>query len=199
MTSFSEKPRAKNTYRKPKIPTARSLTNVALYYLQRFATSEAGLRRVLENRIRRAAMANDDFAADKVAQENLKQIIASIVEQHKKTGVINDKAFAEMKVNSLRRGGGSARRISQKLQQKGLAKNVIAAALQPEDEEPQDVELQAALVFAKRRGLGKWRKKPPAEKQEQKDFAALMRAGFSFDVAKLVLGSAADIEEMDEI
>jgi SOS response regulatory protein OraA/RecX len=54
-----------------KKPTPERLANAALYYLSRYAASEASLRRVLENRVRRAAMRDEAFAADREAQAAL--------------------------------------------------------------------------------------------------------------------------------
>ena len=175
------------------VPTADSLSNVALHYLARFATSEAGLRRVLENRVRRAAMAHEDFAADKAAQATLRAAIETVIARHKKSGVLDDAAFAAMKTRSLRRAGGSARRIAEKLQHKGIAKPLIAAALQPEEGQGAgETERHAALAYAKRRRLGPYRKQATDEAQRRKDYAAMARAGFAYDVVTTVLGGEAE-------
>ncbi|MGE4350667.1 MAG: regulatory protein RecX [Bdellovibrionales bacterium] len=189
--------------RRYKRPTPESLAAGALYYLSRYAASEAGLRRVLENKIRRAALRDEALAADASTQSALRAAIDRIVETHKRTGVINDKAFAEMKVHSLRRSGGSTRRITQKLAQKGIDKDLIEDALHPEDPDlsPAQAEEAAARAFAKKRAFGPYRKAHPQSsddpllkaKRDTKEVAALARAGFSFDVAKKVL--AVEIEE----
>ena len=98
--------------------------------------------------------------------------------------------------------GKSANRIYQYLSQKGVKKDDIAQALAPQDEDQDagDQEIIAARAFAKRRGLGPYRKAKRMDeaegrdsqaeaKQKAKDIAALARAGFSFDVAKQVLGA----------
>ncbi|MDD3181601.1 MAG: RecX family transcriptional regulator [Alphaproteobacteria bacterium] len=197
-------PKPRRKYRRP---TLDYLANSALYYLSRYAASEASLRRVLDNKIRRAIMQDEVFAADHEAQAALRQAIDKIVETHIRTGVINDAAFAEMKVHSLRRAGRSARMITLKLSQKGLKPDVITKALLPEDEgeDPQKAELRAAQSFAKRRALGPYRKRPLSEadvadsqaqtKQTVKDVTTLARAGFSFDVAKKVLDVDFDEDE----
>lgn len=184
----------KNARKKPfKKPTPERLANIALYYLSRFAASEASLRRVLENRIRRVAMRDPDFAADTQKQNELRQAINTIVDGHKKTGALNDEAYAAMKVSSLRRAGRSTRRITQHLQQKGLAPPLIAEAVAPQEDE----ELQAAQRFAKRKKLGPFRQEPADKEQARKDFAILARAGFSYDTARLVLDSSVDLSETD--
>jgi len=192
--------RQRRAYRKP---TPERLANAALYYLSRYAASEGSLRRVLENKLRRAAMQDADFAADSEAQAALKQAIEAIIETHKRTGVLNDAAYAEMKVHSLRRAGRSARVITQKLSQKGVKADLIDRALIPEDgSDSAHAELRAAQAFAKRRALGPYRKpsmtvlEAQAEtKRKIKEVTTLARAGFSFDVAKKVLAVDFEIEE----
>lgn len=183
--------------RKFKKPTPTRLANIALHYLSRYAASEASLRRVLENRVRRAKMRDEDFAADHEAHEKLKESINQIVEKHVASGVIDDKAYAQMKVRSLRRSGGSARKISMKLQQKGIKPKLVDEALENVlEEDPTQTEENAALAFAKRRRLGAFRSKLSLErmseekkaKLKEKDYATMARAGFSFDIIRDVLG-----------
>jgi len=197
-------PPVRRPFRKP---NPVRLANAALFYLSRYAASEASLRRVLENKLRRAAMQDDTFAADHELQATLREAIEKIIETHKATGALNDAAYAEMKVHSLRRSGRSARMITQKLSQKGLKADVIERALVPEyeDETPVDVEIRAARALAKRRALGPYRKATtrPAlteaeeAKRKAKESATLARAGFSFDIIKRVLGVSFD-EPYDE-
>jgi len=172
-----------------KIPTPQNLANVALHYLGRFAASEASLRRVLQNRLRRAALDNPEFAADDARKAGLHSTIETIIEGHKRTGVLNDAAFAETKVNSLRRQGRSRRAIEQKLAVKGIASTHVRRALQEHAEgaEPEEIELKAALSLARRRKLGPYRKGAMSDELKRKDFATLARAGFSSDIARKVL------------
>jgi regulatory protein len=176
-----------------KIPTPKNLANVALHYLGRYSASEASLRRVLQNRIRRAAMDNPDFSADKERMMLLRSAIETIIETHKKTGALNDAAFAETKINSLRRAGRSRRAIEQKLAVKGVKHDVVAAALAQNDDgaEPEAVEFKAALALARRRRLGPFRKTPVDDDRRRKDFATLARAGFSSAIARRVLQAEA--------
>jgi len=179
-----------------KIPTPQSLANVALHYLGRFAASEASLRRVLLNRLRRVAMENQCFAGDAALQTSLRSTIETIIASHKKSGAINDAAFAETKVNSLRRQGRSRRAIQQRLGVKGIKSALIEEALAQNADgvEPEEVEMQAALALARRRKLGAFRKTPADEDKKRKDFAALARAGFSSAIARRVLQTEAPEE-----
>lgn len=177
--------------RKPRKPTPERLGNIALAYLSRYAASEASLRRVLQNRVRRYAMKDENFAADEAMRKTLAAAIEEIIEKHKRLGVLNDEAYAEMKVGSLRRAGGSARRIAQKLVQKGVKKEIIEAALMPEEGEADEVENKAARAFARKKGLGPYRKGGASEDRavKAKEIASMARAGFSYDVARDILGA----------
>ena len=148
-------------------------------------------------------MQDATFAGDHQTQAALKDAIDKIIETHKRTGAINDAAYAEGKVHSLRRSGRSARTITQKLSMKGVKADIIEKALIPEDgSDVVDAELRAAQALAKKRGLGPYRKArtTPLDRQEEmkrnmKETATLARAGFSFDIIKRVLAVDIDIEE----
>jgi regulatory protein len=173
-----------------KIPSVQGLEGTALFYLGRYAASEASLRRVLQNRLQRAARANAAFAADEALQQKLREAIEAIVVKHRKSGVLNDAAFAEMKTTGMRRAGRSARVIRMKLGQKGVARAAVEQALNLAAEGDSDeAELQAALALARRKKLGPFRQKPAVVDQHRKDLATLARAGFSFDIAKRALAS----------
>ena len=185
-----------------KMPTPERLRNIALYYLSRYAASEASLRRVLTNRLRRAQMALPEFAADTLRQAALRDEIERIIEAHTKTGAVNDTAIADMKVASLRRSGKSGRFIQQKLAAHGLQKENVARALQDHDgaEAGEEAEMKAALAFCKRRRIGAFR--PIGKGKEgdsKKDFGALARAGYSSAIIRSVLKTPRDddVEDWD--
>jgi regulatory protein len=101
--------------------------------------------------------------------------VDEVVARAARTGLIDDTRYAEARVASLRRRGGSARAIQAKLAQKGVPKDAIAAALEGEPED----EHTAAHALARRRKLGPYR---PGERgpYRDKDLAAMARAGFSY-------------------
>jgi len=178
------------------IPTPQSLAKAAERYLERFAASEASLQRVLKNVVYRAAMDNPDFAKDEAEKQRLYAAIAQIIEKYKKIGILNDNAYAEMKVNSLRRRGLSRSAIEQKLAQKGVKQHIVASALKmhADGAESDEAEFKAALAFAKRKRLGPFGKGGDAA-QRRKDLASLSRAGFSYDIARTALSYSEEDEE----
>lgn len=206
------------------VPTQESLANAALFYLSRYAASEEALRRMLLAKLRRAAMAQPEFAKDQEMQAALRLQIEGIIARHKVSGALNDKAFAEMKVASLRRAGRSRRAIRQKLAQKGVAAALISQTLEKHAQEAASddgvdsadaqAEWQAALAFARKKRLGPFRA-PQARADEDeneldaraaavnrkaktaREVTALVRAGFSPTLASRVLGLSPDDFEED--
>ena len=187
----------KNSYKRSvKIPTPQNLTNVALYYLSRFSASENSLRRVLQNRIRRAAMRNAEFSVDTKKQDQLRAVIETIIEQHRKSGALNDAVYAETKVASMRRMGRSRRTIQQKLVTKGVARSIVEKALKQDNDEEvgEAAEMKAAMIFAKRRKIGCFRTGNADIERKQKEFAMMARAGFAYDIAKKIVGGEIDTD-----
>ena len=179
-----------------RIPTPESLAKTAFSYLGRYAASEGSLRRVLQNRIRRASLSNPVLAKDVAAQKTLRNAIETIIEKHRKLGVLNDASYAAMKAGSLRREGRSRRFIQQKLALKGVGAKLAEVALAEIDSEAgPEAELKAARAFAKRRKLGPFRAGITDDDRRRKDLAVLARAGFSFGIAQKALGTNFEFDE----
>ncbi len=164
--------------------------NSALYYLQRYASTEANLHQVLQRKIIRARQRGEPIPAD------TQSWITKAVEKCLKLGYVNDRVYAESKITSMRREGRSTRFIMQNLQQKGVPRDLIAEMLEPDDDS-MDKELHAAGRTIRRRNLGRADRignLPPDQRREayQKDLAKLMRAGFSLATAKKALDAALD-------
>jgi regulatory protein len=172
----------------PRRPTKASLEAAAQSYLARYAASAEALRRVLLRKAERAARARDDVDADACASW-----IDDIVERYRRSGLLDDAAYAAMKARAIGRRGGSARRIRGTLAQKGVDPEHVEAALAARAEEAGgDPELAAARALARRRRLGPWRPEAVRAENRPRDLASLARAGFSFDVAKAVVDGEAE-------
>jgi len=166
--------RGKPTY---KPPTEDRLRRSALHYLERYATSKANLRRVLERKVLKACKALDLDPADYTA------MIDAVVETCQRNDLVNDQSYAETKVAGLRRRGGSTRKIEAQLAAKGVDHDTIQAVLQNDDR----TDDEAAWTFARRRRLGPFRTSGKSGDRRDKDLAAMCRAGFSFDVARRIV------------
>ena len=178
--------------RGPRKATEKSLTNAALFYLQRFASSSENLRRVLLRRVARSARHHGTDPAEGTA------LVDAIVARFEGTGLLDDQVYAEARARSLHRRGASTRMIRAGLRQKGLDDEVIARALAALAEEIEDPELAAAVALAQRRRLGPHRAAGQRDSHREKDLAALARAGFSYDIARRVIEAetVADLEAL---
>ncbi len=165
--------------KQPKVPTKSRLRNIALYYLERFESSEENLRTVLHRRIDKYAFANKEYNPT-LAYQWVEEIIAECLEQN----FVNDERFASFKIENYLSAGKSKRYIEQRLKQKGIDEKIIAQHFENSDYS----EFETALNFAQKKKIGRFR--PNEESRianRQKDLATLVRAGFDYDIAKQIL------------
>lgn len=173
--------RAKRTgHTSSSAPDRAALHDAALAYLARYATTEAGLRRVLERRIdrwARAARGSDDAvaAAKRAAVEIAARLAAA--------GAVSNNAFAESRARSLARAGRSRRAIAATLVAKGVDAETARRALPSEES-----ELASALALTRRRRIGPFRAgETPDAAERQRELGMLARAGFPEKVARRAL------------
>ena len=157
-------------------PDETSLREAALNYLARYSTTEAGLRQVLHRRIdlwaRQSAGRDDVSERAAAAKATVPVIVARMVE----LGLLNDAAFAEIRARGLALSGRSRRGIAARLMAKGIDPEQARAVL-PEGEE---AELASALILARKRRIGPFRKGEP---DRNKELGVLARAGFPRGIA----------------
>lgn len=158
-------------------------------YLERYAASSSHLRRLLMHKVRRSAERHGTDAEAGAA------FVHALIERLQRSGILDDRRYAEGKAISLRRRGGSARSIRAALAAKGVAGEEVDRAILAADEGgvSGEADLAAARRLAQRRRLGPWRAKDRAG-HRLKDLAALGRAGFSYQVARAVIDGAAEAE-----
>jgi regulatory protein len=172
------KPREK----RPPNVTRVGLEGAALRYLERFDCSVSKLRKVLTDRVAKAARAGVEEAAAAPAH------VEAILERYQSSGLLNDERFAKNFAERQRDRGGSRRVIEQKLRMRGITQDVVQQLLPRADSA--STELEAARAFARRRRLGPHRKPETREAYHRKDLMALARAGFDYDTASKVIGNA---------
>jgi len=168
-------------------PDAAGLHDAALDYLARYAATEAALRRVLERRIerwsRRAAeggdaetIAGQAAAARTVAHDIVARLVA--------IGAVNDAAYAASRVRSMARAGRSRLAAAAHLAARGVDPATTRAALDEDDSN----ELAAALVLARRRRIGPFRRGTHVDDAgRRRELGVLARAGFPQPVAQQAL------------
>ena len=132
--------------KKPKPVTPERLHEAAIAYMGRFSTTAENLRRVL---LRRVAKDQDLEPETKTA---LKLHIDTLIEKYQVMGYLNDTAYVEGKVASLRRAGTSTRAITQKLRFKGASAEDIETVLAADDDP--EINSNAAWIFARRKKTG---------------------------------------------
>ncbi|MFL1463307.1 RecX family transcriptional regulator [Roseococcus sp. DSY-14] len=171
----------------PRIDDA-ALHEAALAHLARFSATEAGLRRVLSNRIRRwaraAGQAGQDPEAIAAEVARATAAAAAVAARMVRAGAVDDAAFAAARARRLRGAGRSGRATLAHLAQKGVAAELAAAALQ--GEEVPD-EFHACLVACRRRRIGPFAAAAPGPDTRRKWLGTLARAGFGGEVARRAL------------
>ena len=185
MAFGTRKPRSADGKPKEKRPpnvTRVGLEGAALRYLERFDCSVSKLRKVLSDRVAKAARAGVEEAVAAPAH------IEAILERYQSSGLLNDERFAKNFTERQRDRGGSRRVIEQKLRARGITADVVQQ-LMPRANSAQ-TELEAAQAFARRRRLGPHRKPETREAYRRKDLMALARAGFDYDTASRVIGNS---------
>ncbi|NEU14130.1 regulatory protein RecX [Methylobacterium sp. BTF04] len=176
---------AKSTFVKPTPPvTASYLERAALHYLERYSASVAMLRRTLQRRVEKRCRARGEEPGA------FSEMIDATVARAISAGLVDDARFTAGRVAALRRRGTSARALSAKLSAKGVARDLVEAAMGAEQEaagDGIDSENAAARAYAKRRRLGPWRRPDLREAHRDRDLAAMARAGFGYALARSIL------------
>lgn len=126
----------------PKAPTKARLRNIALYYLERFESSEETLRQVLKRRIDKYAFVNKEYNPSEAYQWT-----EEVIDECLSHNFVNDRRFAEFKVNGYLNAGKPKRYIEQKLKQKGIDEKTISSVF----EEANYSEKDTALNFAQKK------------------------------------------------
>jgi regulatory protein len=167
-------------------PTARMLSwarNSTTYRLERRMHTEKQLFDAI------ARKAREKFEG--ISNAQVKALADSAVAFAYDIKAIDDRTFAELSSRSGMRSGKSRRAVAQKLSQKGVSKDTAAAAVAEID------DLFAAVVLARKRAFGPFRKVDWDEKRKAKELSAFARGGFGFEIGKAVL--AMSLEEAEEI
>jgi len=183
-----EKPGARRR-KGPRRATPERLNRAALHYLERYASSAENLRRVLMRRVHRSA------AVHGTDLDEGRATVDAIIARYRDAGLLDDAAYADMRVRGLHRRGVSRRLIAARLMEKGVGPEDIDCALAALDADSPAPDLEAACNYARRRRIGPWRHSDRPVYRDR-DLAALGRQGFSMDIALKVV-DAADSELLE--
>ena len=156
-----------------------ALREAALRYLDQRDASVDQLRQFLRRRVHKYG-AVETQAIDF-------ECIESILVRFCESRVLDDARYARELAESQRRRGGSTLKVRQKLSSRGLGSDHIEEAMGVMLHDPDLCEETAATLYAKKRRLvEKYNLKD--SKQREKALAVLARQGFSFEIARKVLG-----------
>lgn len=183
--------RSKPGQRVPRKATATYLRNAALYYLDRYASSAANLRRILMAKVDRSARAHGTDRAEGAAA--VEALLADFV----RDGVLDDARYANGRTLALYRRGASALGIRARLAAKGVAREHVDRAIANLRDESDQPDLTAALTFARRRRLGPYRPQDARTDHRARDLAALGRQGFAYDLARRII-DAEDVASLED-
>ena len=192
--SFAGGGRRRKGRRPPPKLSRADFERAALRHLERYPSSAAGLRAVLGRRAERSRAHHGE------PPEAAQTIIEEVVGRMTELGFVDDRRYGRALARRLRARGNSLRRIAARLREKGIS-GPLREELLGEAGEP-GAELDAARTYARRRGLGAYRRSrgdpAPSEDDEsgaaeairlraRRELAALARAGFAFEVARQAL------------
>lgn len=144
---------------------AEKLEEMALAYVARFATTKAKLEAYLNRKLHERGWSGDSAPP-------LEELINRMIS----IGYVDDSAFAQAKSGGLLRRGYGQRRIDQALHAAGIDESV-REQIRPNEAQ----QRQAALTMAKKRGFGPFGGQVPDRRKREKQLAAMLRAGHSFE------------------
>ena len=150
------------------------LLKYAIYYLSKYSSSKKNLEYILKKKIRR-------ISDEKKIRFQLYKEIKIIIDKLEQLKLINDKIYAESKINSLLNQVKSKNYIKQYLIRKGVSSEVADEQISLFYEKNQNLEKENALKFAKKRNLLK------DNKDYEKKLSKMARAGFSYEISKEIL------------
>ena len=151
-----------------------ALERLAIFYVGRYATTQARLRTYLVRKVRERGW--DGAGPD----------IDALIGRLAGLGYIDDAAFALSRAASLQRRGYGERRVSQALHAAGIDEDDAA----PATAEARSGAMTSALRFAERKRIGPYAPQKLEREPRQRAFGAMMRAGHSPGVARRVLDCA---------
>jgi regulatory protein len=151
-------------------PTSRMLSwarNSTIYRLERRMMTE---KQLFDAIAKKAKQKFEDISA-----EQIKALADFAVKFAYELKVLDDVAYAEISTRSAVRSG------------KGIHSETVVAAVEEVD------DLRAAVIFARKRGFGPFRRAELDERRKAKELSAFARNGFSFAIGKKVF----DMERQD--
>lgn len=156
-------------------PTKRMLSwskNSAAYRLARRMMSE----RELADAIKRKAKSKFEG----ITEAQLLALADYAVAFGRDMQALDDSNYAQVRAASAERSGKSTRAIARKLAEKGIERDIIETAVGELN------DLRSAVVYARKKAFGPFRRKEADDQQERRELASFGRQGFGFDIGRRV-------------
>ena len=150
------------------------LLKYAIYYLSKYSSSKKNLEYILKKKIRR-------LSEEKKIRFNLYQEIRPIIKELENKKIIDDKKFAESKIQSLLNKGKSKNYIRQYLINKGIQLKLTDNTISSFYAENKNIETENALKFAIKKNL------LTNDDNYEKKLLKMARAGFSYEISKKII------------
>ena len=151
-----------------------ALEQLALRYVERFATTRARLAAYLGRKVRERGWAGPPVDPGDVAQR-----FADL-------GYIDDRLFAEARARSLGRRGLGAGRVRAAFRAAGISEDDALAATDAVSADAVD----SALILARRKRIGPYADAAHDRRQREKQLAQMIRGGHSFTLARRIVDMA---------
>ncbi|HPF46633.1 MAG: RecX family transcriptional regulator [Alphaproteobacteria bacterium] len=178
-----------------KIKITKDYIQKAAYrYLERYATTEANLKFILNRKIDRQ-LVNSDNPED--LRREARIWVLDTIKKCVALGLVNDQLYGEAKINSYLNSGNSLNIAKKKLKSKGLSTQLISEMITDIEEKTPEINFISAIKYAKKRRFGPFRIRKAKEDTERKEQASMARAGFLYEEIIRVL--KADSEELENI
>lgn len=149
-----------------------ALERLALRYVERYATTRAKLGSYLQRKLKERGW------SDRPPPD-----VAALVERLAVLGYVDDASFAAARAASLVRRGYGPLRVSVSLKAAGIVGEDVVEA----ENGARAAALEAALIYARRKKIGPFATAEMDRATRKKAFAALLRAGHSFEIARQIL------------
>lgn len=165
-------------------PSARMVSwakNSSLYRLGQKMMSEHELFEAL----RKKALSKFDGISDALAAD-IAGVGIKFCNEHR---FLDDSSYANVKTASAIRSGRSKRRIAMDLANKGIDTDLIQQSLLEVD------DTTSAVIFARKRAFGPFRRVALDDKRKNKEFSAMARNGYSSSLAMKVINMTIDEAE----
>ena len=186
------KHKKKQQHKIPRPITQKVLQEVGRRYLERYVPSVVQFRRVLNRKVERNIRAGGS-----VSREVASTWIEEEVQRQVECGALQDQRFAISWTQHLHDKGKSLPQIRSTLYQKGISKTIIDTTLQNFQREVEDASFVAAMTYARKRRFGPFQLDVSKRKERRnKDIAAMMRVGHSYDVIQQIF-RCESVEELE--